>query len=304
MHTLWTDTEIEMSDADTLEHSPLEAGRAEVRRQAGRFDQAPHVTITTIAQLIETAISFGAGIYNDGDEEGCYELYDLTTRLIIEASRKHPIGEQTDRMIDDLLRALHRAEACADPRMSAWMLRHAFDKTVVTQQVESERVQWLVRLGEDAFLRGDYGGSADTLRTAASIAHELFAREEGEGGIQTFHLAVLYYGHAMLLLEDDATAYEWLRLGVRAVPHLTKLEFDLRDLGEHYKPFLHQLERLALTSEQDTAYRRALFLRAYVMTFSGMERQSSELLRFHIGQDPEDEDAQRLLAMMAPPARD
>ena len=293
-----------MSDADTLEHSPLEAGRAEVRRQAGRFDEAPHVTITTVAQLIEVAISFGAGIYNDGDEEGCYDLYDLTTRLIIEASRKHPIGEQTDRLIDDLLRALHRAEACDNPRMAAWMLRHAFDKTVVTQQVESERVQWLGRLGEDAFLRGDYGGSADTLRSAAAIAHELFAREEGEGGIQTFHLAVLYFGHASMLLEDDETAYHWLRIGVRAVPHLTKLEFDLRDLGEHYKPFSAQLERLAQTPEDDPHYRRAIFLRAYVLTFSGMTKQSSEMLRYHLGQDPEDEDAQRLLAMMAPPARD
>ena len=279
------------------EQGRLEHALGQIREQAGELTESPFVTLTTIAALIDVAISHGAGIFNDGDVAGCYRLYAATAREIEREAEKHELTSPTGRIVEGLLGALERAEQADDPGDAAWMMRHAFDRSVIEHQLAMERIQWMMRLGEAAFARGDYGGSGDVLAQAAELAPAIWGPPSEEVGVQIGHLAMLYYGNVLLIQRHYQEAYEALTAGIGQAPALGQISFDLTDLGPHWDVFQERLDELEDLEEGDAAYPVALFLRAYLRMFSGGQRRAQELLSMHLSSHPEDEAAHYLLAL-------
>ena len=282
----------------------LERGLTTIQELAHELTEPPYLTLTTIARMVETAISFGAGIYNDGDAAGCYTLYSATALALERLTVEHrddgiPISAAALDVLEDIQRAAARASAAIDDAQSAWMMRHAFDKTMVTQQLASERVQWMMKLSEAAFNRGDYGGSADAMTTAIETAPELFDVPSEDNPLQLGTIALLYHGHAMLLVSEWERAYDSITQGVIHAPTIGGVGFDLKALGEHYFVFRDRLDDIEALEPDDPGQRRGLFLRAYLHMFSGELDRARELLTMHLTIYPHDEAAQYLLAASA-----
>lgn len=282
----------------------LERGLTAIQELARKLTEPPYLTLTTIARMAETAISFGAGIYNDGDAAGCYTLYSATAIALEQLAIEHheagaPVSVAAREVLEDIQRAATRASAALDDAQSAWMMRHAFDKAIVSQQLASERVQWMMRLSEAAFNRGDYGGSADAMSTAIQTAPELFDVPSEHNPLQLGTIALLYHGHAMLLVSEWEQAYDSITQGIIHAPTIGGVGFDLKALGEHYFVFRDRLDDLEALEPDEPGQRRGLFLRSYLHMFSGELDRARELLTMHLTISPHDEAAQYLLAASA-----
>lgn len=296
----------EAYEDDELEYDPealeveLELPEAldDLSAMSAGLRQTPHVTLTTCAILIDRAIGLGAPLYNRGDHDACARLYMRTSQLILEAAGVMP-GElrlTVAEALDDLTDAYQRAQAAGSVADRAWILRHAFDKIVVSHQIRAEHLRWMMELGEAAFARGDYPGSMSAMRTAARLAPDLFAFPDAEL-VQSSHLALVYYGHALLLCGRWRDARRALAQALTLAPQLGQVDFDLRKLGDHAAAFQASLDELedmdASGSPELLATTR--FLRAYLYAFSGQRTRAHDMLALHIAQQPLDDDAQTLL---------
>lgn len=291
-----------MTEPSEPSTTSLEEGIAHVNEALATLEQPPHVTLTSAGRVIEAAISHGVDLYNEGDAAACRDLYAHTaTRIIAIASDQDLTAlPRTDEAIGDLARALQRASGADMAEAAAWALRHGFDKLIVSQQLAAEHVQWMMRLGEAAFMRGDYGGSADALRSAREVAPELFGPYAPEDeGIQIGYLAIIYHGHAMLLTQQYDEAYASLSSTVLHIPQLRSIGFDLTELGPHLQAFLDRQRELEALGDEHPLAPHAIFLRAYLHMFAGEEPAARELLEWHLARHPTDEPAQLLLAMSA-----
>jgi tetratricopeptide (TPR) repeat protein len=278
----------------------FEQGMEQLSVLAAHLSAPPHVTLTTAVKLIETAIAHGALIYNAGDHARCHRLYAETAGRILSAARHspEPLAPKTRAAIADLERAVERADRAADPSAAAWAMRHAFDKVLLMRQLTMETLHMMMSLGEAAFMRCDYGGSADAFASAVEVAPELWDVPDPEAdGIQAAHLAYLYYGHTLILEGRALEAALVLTQGITHIPQMCSLDFDLRALGPHYDAFEARREWLASLPATDPASSVSPLLRAYLLIFSGQRREAAELLRIYLTGHPHDEAAQILLAM-------
>ena len=282
------------------DRSIFEQGLDAVRAEAREFAREPGLTLTTLASLVECAISFGAGIYNDGSPRECYLLYSEAASLALDASHGAEMGHRTSDAIDDLTRALARAATASDAgdaNTAAWIMRHVFDKTIVQQQLAVEGVQWMLKLGEAAFARGDYEGSLEALRSGVDFAADVLTHAVTEDPIQAAQLTTIYYSHAMLLTGRFAEATRWLRRGVRLTPQLPLLDFDMRQLGEHWLVFERRILELEDMPLDDPLIEDARLLRSYLYLFSGQRRRAADVLMAMMQRDLDDEIVQLLFTM-------
>src|SRR5215471_17827495 len=81
---------------------------------------------------IEDAIKVGAPLYNKGDAQGCYDLYEKTSLRLVNALKACPGVREA------LLAGVSAANRATDPRDKAWAVRHAFDRVLgaVTSALE------------------------------------------------------------------------------------------------------------------------------------------------------------------------
>jgi S1-C subfamily serine protease len=73
---------------------------------------------------LEEAIKHGAPIFNAGDAQGCYELYEKTSLRVVGGLKSCPGLRET------LLGGLTLANHAQEPKAKAWALRHAFDRVL------------------------------------------------------------------------------------------------------------------------------------------------------------------------------
>lgn len=71
---------------------------------------------------IEEAIKIGSAIYNKGDAQGCFDLYQKTSLKIVGALKGCTGVRET------LLGGMTNANRSADAKAKAWAMRHAFDR--------------------------------------------------------------------------------------------------------------------------------------------------------------------------------
>jgi tetratricopeptide (TPR) repeat protein len=278
----------------------FDQGMEQVISICARLNTAPHVTLTTAVEVIEAAIAHGALIYNAGDHARCHRLYAEAAGRIIRAGGRSPAprSRKTLTMLHDLERAVERAGRADDPSAAAWAMRHAFDKVLLVRQLQMETLHMMMSLGEAAFMRADYGGSADAFAAAVEVAPDLFDSPDPEcDSIQAAHLAYLYYGHTLILEGRPLEAAPVLADGITKIPQMCSLDFDLRSLGHHYEAFEARRRWLESLPDEDPAASVSPLLRAYLLVFSGERRQAAELLRVYLAGNPRDEAAQILLAM-------
>ncbi len=283
-------------DVKAAGRTTFERGLDEVREASRTLRQPPGLTLSTVAALVERAISYGAGIFNEGGPRECYLLYAEAARLVVEASEGAEFGHRTSDALDDLTRALGRA-ADAEDSEAAWIMRHAFDKTIVMQQLAAEGVQWMLKLGEAAFARGDYEGSVEALRSGVDFARDVLAPSRADEPLQAAQLAHLYYGHGLMLTRRWAAAAEWLRRGVLTTPQLPQIDFDMRSLGPRWIVFAQRLDELEVMEDDDPNLDHARLLRSYFYIFSGQRRRAADILMAMMQRDLDDEVVQFLFAL-------
>ena len=91
------------------------------RRPVSVLAGCPAPDLTTFRDRINEAISVGAPLYNEGQHEACYRVYDSTARELVRRGGHCPGAAQI--LDEGLTRADHAAEATP----KAWALRDAFD---------------------------------------------------------------------------------------------------------------------------------------------------------------------------------
>jgi hypothetical protein len=84
--------------------------------------------------MLEKAIDTGAPLYNAGDHDGCYHMYDGTASDIV---RKLPASCRGPARV--LAEAQKRAASLPDPTSQAWMMRDAFDALLEVIAHKQER---------------------------------------------------------------------------------------------------------------------------------------------------------------------
>lgn len=283
-------------DDNTLQRC-YERGVAQVSRDIDALTgQAPGLTLGSAVALMETAISYGVTLYNEGDHHQCYALYAQTATLIVEAAGDLAADRpQTRALIDDLRRALERAELAPTASESAWAMRHAFDKSSLTYQITAEHLRGLVRLGELAFIRGDFGGAVDALRPADALAQDILIVADNDS-LQATFVATIFLGHALLGVGHYREAAEALRRGILAMPRWLETDFDMAELREHSPPFDLQLRALEGHLEAHPGDRHARLLSGYVALFSGQGARAGSIFQSLLQSEPLDELVHLLLA--------
>jgi len=91
------------------------------RHDAGFLDGCSAAQTGEIAKRIDDAISVGAPLYNDGQHEACYRIYESTSR---EIKRKVAGCAPAAAALDA---GMERAEQLGDYTAKAWAMRDAFD---------------------------------------------------------------------------------------------------------------------------------------------------------------------------------
>lgn len=208
-------------------------------------------------------------------------------------------GPLTQEAVEDLRRALDRARRAQNSVDAAWSLRHAFDKIVLMQQLAMQGLGGFLRLGQNAFSRGDYGAAIDSFRAAARISPDLWVAGEAADGVQASHMAFVELGHAQLLTGQFEAARESLIQGLRLAPHLRQAGLDLRDLGERFDEMNQRVDTMLTVETSPSLERAVFFLRAYLDLFGDEAKAASERLAFRLRTAPEDEGVQLLLAVAA-----
>jgi serine protease Do len=85
------------------------------------IDECPTEDITSIAASIGAAINSGAPLYNSGNVEACYRIYE---GAISEIDRKHSSCAAARRVLQE---GIHNADQLTDWSAKAWALRDSFD---------------------------------------------------------------------------------------------------------------------------------------------------------------------------------
>jgi S1-C subfamily serine protease len=88
------------------------------------FDGCAPTAIAEAVQAIDAAISVGAPVYNRGDYQGCFDIYQATTSKLEAASACKGIRDAAGA-------GLLRASTMPTPAAKAWALRDAFDGLLV-----------------------------------------------------------------------------------------------------------------------------------------------------------------------------
>jgi tetratricopeptide (TPR) repeat protein len=272
-----------------------------IEASCAQLDEPPGVTLTSCVLVVQTAISFGAPLYNLGEHASCYSLYLEATMSIVSAwdRSKTRGGSATSEAVEDLRRALDRARRASNSADSAWALRHAFDKVVLMQQLATQGLGGFLRLGQSAFARGDYGAAIDAFRSAARISPELWVAGDPDEGVQASHMAFVELGHAQLLSGQFEAARESLMHGLRLAPHLRGAGLDLTDLGDTFEEMERKVDQMAAVDTSPSLERAVFFLRAYLDLFSGESRRAAERLALRVRTAPDDDGTQLLLAVAA-----
>lgn len=91
------------------------------RHDAGFLDSCSDAARAEVAKRIEDAISIGVPLYNDGQHEACYRIYESTGR---EIKRKVTGCAPAAQALDA---GMERADRLADYSAKAWAMRDAFD---------------------------------------------------------------------------------------------------------------------------------------------------------------------------------
>lgn len=132
-------------------------------------DSLPEDLLQGIKSVIESAISIGAPAYNTGDQQGCYEVYACTARMIL-ATMNPP-----DAVVQKLREALNACSRLDDPNEQAWTMRHAFDAigeiggpapSLSPQEVQLY-LALAIRIGAPAYNVGDHRGCYEVYACAA-----------------------------------------------------------------------------------------------------------------------------------------
>lgn len=85
------------------------------------IDECPAADVSAIAESISSAINSGAPLYNSGNVEACYRIYE---GAISQIDRQHSRCAAVRRV---LLDGIHNADATEDWSVKAWALRDSFD---------------------------------------------------------------------------------------------------------------------------------------------------------------------------------
>lgn len=305
--------------SSTPQRGAFELGLEALHERAHKLQSFPYVTLSTLASTCELAISFGAKLYNEGQLHQCYRLYLEAARQLLRAcDRMEPetITRQTREAVQDLRRAEQRASEQEQASDGAWMMRHSFDKIMIMHQLYMETLQWMLRLAEAAFARGDYQGSVDALRTGVEACPALWTWDDDPQDqpveddedddddqapqsttVQAAHLAYLYYGNGLFLCGDFDPAASAIRRAFTLSQALVNLPLDLRDLGVHYEALIKRRQEMerATSLEPETKS----FLHAYLAHYTKDTYTARELLTMHLIKHPHDEAAHLLLALGA-----
>jgi hypothetical protein len=89
------------------------------------------LTVTEIQQAIQA----GSPMFNKGDAQGCYDLYEKTSLKIVGALHACPGVRET------LLGGVSNANKSQDPRERAWAVRHAFDRILTAFEAAVKEVE-------------------------------------------------------------------------------------------------------------------------------------------------------------------
>jgi serine protease Do len=98
-----------------------ELRRSVPRHDANFLDGCSEADTAEVAKRIEDAISVGAPLYNDGQHEACYRIYESTGR---EIKRKVAGCAPAAQALDA---GMERADQLGDYTAKAWAMRDAFD---------------------------------------------------------------------------------------------------------------------------------------------------------------------------------
>jgi hypothetical protein len=85
------------------------------------IDECPAEDVASIAESISAAIHSGAPLYNSGNVEACYRIYE---GAISEIDRKHSRCAAARRVLQE---GIHNADQITDWSAKAWALRDSFD---------------------------------------------------------------------------------------------------------------------------------------------------------------------------------
>ena len=84
-------------------------------------DECPNEDMTAITESISAAIHSGAPLYNSGNVEACFRIYE---GAISEIDRKHALCPAVRQVLQD---GIHNADQLTDWSAKAWALRDSFD---------------------------------------------------------------------------------------------------------------------------------------------------------------------------------
>jgi hypothetical protein len=94
------------------------------------FDEAgnggPPDSLSVLRSYLAMAIQIGAPAYNGGDHRGCYDVYACTARLLLHSVKG---AEDYKRLLRE---ALQNCSTVPDVNQQAWIMRHAFDAILDT----------------------------------------------------------------------------------------------------------------------------------------------------------------------------
>ena len=87
-----------------------------------------------IKEFLIVAINQGAPLFNDGDHDGCYRVYDFAAKRIVWVSGHCPDRPELVQAGKALQAVLERPEAVPTTKEKAWALRRAFDTILEGQE--------------------------------------------------------------------------------------------------------------------------------------------------------------------------
>lgn len=277
----------------------FEQGVGEVQARAAQHRQAQPLTLGLLADLISLAISYGVTLYNEGRHDYCYKLYAEVALQVTTADHPEGSSPEVQEAYRDLERALRESQAMDDSD-AAWCMRHAFDKAMLSYQIQDRHIHLLVEMGQSAFARGDYGGAASAYQSATARFDELKG-PDAEETPAAWRLAYLLLGHTWFAAGRYEQAAEVIRAGMRLVPDWCGSRIRIQDQYLQKERLQEQIEALGQHLSDHPEDRQARFLYGYVHFFSEEKPAASRILRHHLQLFPEDEEAQEIVgaAMLA-----
>ncbi len=132
----------------------------------------PTEPLAAAHRFIGTAISIGAPAYNTGDQQGCFDVYACTARMILAT-----LPGLAPEPIAKLREALDQCDELDEPDKQAWAMRHAFDAVaemgpgmagVALNELRSLLAR-AISIGAPAFNMGDHRGCYEVYACTARL---------------------------------------------------------------------------------------------------------------------------------------